>query len=340
MRQTLFFVLVCCQLLLSCDPKIAQQDAIVTGKKSGFLIGNEGNFQWGNASLSLYDNIENKLYKDIYKSTNNKDLGDVLQSVSYFNNAYYLVVNHSSKIEAIDAQNYKSLFSITGLISPRYFVAINPNKAYVSDMQANGIYVLNLNEKSVQKIIPLQGWNEQLLVVGNKLFVCNKNTHNLYIIDTQTDRVTDSILVAKGANSICVDANQKIWLACGGNLTNYPGYLFQIDPETKDILKQFKFKVNEAPNAVQYEPSNNMVYYLNGGLFQLSVDDSALTTLPIISKKNANLYAFKIIDQQLLLSDVKDFVQASEIGIYTLQGNLIQSFTGGINASSFCKLIN
>ncbi len=340
MMYRFIFIWALCQILLGCDPKIDHQDTPVSGGKNGFLIGNEGNFQWGNASLSLFDKSENKLYKDIYKSTNQKDLGDVLQSVTYYNNAYYLIVNHSGKIEAIDAQNYQSLFSITGMLSPRYFVAINSSKAYVSDMQANGIYVLNLIERKIEKTITLQGWNEQLLVVGNKLFVCNKNTNNLYIIDTQSDSVIDSIIVAKGANGICLDANQKIWLGCGGSLTNYPGYLFQIDPETKSILKQFAFKINEAPTAIQFEASNNSLYFLNGSLFQLSTNDSVLPTEPIVSKKNANFYGFNIIDQQLLLSDVKDFVQASEIGIYNLQGQLIQTFTGGINASTFCKLVH
>ncbi len=339
MRRIIFLWAVF-QLMLSCDPKIEHEVTAITGKKNGFLIGNEGNFQWGNASLSLYDKLEKKVYKDIYKSSNNKDLGDVLQSVTYFNNAYYLVVNHSGKLEAIDSDNFKTKFTITGMRSPRYFTAINKEKAYVSDMLVNGIYCINLTEKKIEKIIPLPGWNEQLLIVGNTLFVCNKNSNKLFLIDTQTNTVTDSIQVAKGANSICLDANQKIWLACGGSLTNYAGYLFQIDPRTKHIIKQFEFKLNEAPTAIQFESSNNCLYYLNGSLFQLADTATILPSVPIVKKMNANFYGFNIIDQQLLLADVKDFVQSSTISIYDLNGNLIETFTGGINAASFCKLAN
>jgi len=325
-------------LLGACDPKIENQIQSPTNTNKGFLIGNEGNFQWGNASLSLYDNTQNILYKDIYSSVNKQALGDVLQSIYSYQNLYYLVVNHSSKIEAIDAIDFKKSFTLNGFVSPRYMLAKNKQKAYVSDMQANGVYVVNLEAKKIEKTIPLAGWNEQMILIENTLFVCSKNSNYLYLINTETDIVSDSILVAKGANSICLDASNKIWVACGGSLTNYPGYLFQIDPSNKKVSKQFTFKTGEAPTAIAFENSNNALYYLNGSLFKLNAQDSILPSIAIIEKAKSNFYGFNIIDQQLVLSDVKDFVQSSEISIYELTGKKLKSVTGGINASTFVKL--
>jgi hypothetical protein len=325
-------------LLIACDPKVETTNLTPISTSKGFLIGNEGNFQWGNASLSLYDNSQNILYKDIYSSINNQSLGDVLQSVYYYQNLYYLVVNHSSKIEAINAKDFKRSFTLNGFVSPRYMLAKNEQKAYVSDMQANGVYVVNLETKKIEKTIPLAGWSEQMVLFENTLFVCSKNSEYLYLINTENDVVSDSILVAKGANSICLDAANKIWLACGGSLTNYTGYLFQIDPLNKKINKQFVFQANEAPTAIAFEKSNNTLYYLNGSLYQLNMQDSILPKQAIIDKAKANFYGFNIIDQQLILSDVKDFVQSAEISVYDLRGKKIKSFIGGINASTFVQL--
>ena len=314
--RSFLLVLLGIFLLNACDPKIENPIQTPTHTSKGFLIGNEGNFQWGNASLSLYDNTQNIFYKDIYSSVNKQALGDVLQSVYYYQNLYYLVVNHSSKIEAIDAIDFKKSFTLNGFVSPRYMLAKNKQKAYVSDMQANGVYVVNLEAKKIEKTIPLAGWNEQMILIENMLFVCSKNSNYLYLINTETDVVCDSILVAKGANSICLDASNKIWVACGGSLTNYPGYLFQIDPSNKKITKQFNFKTGEAPTAIAFENSNHSLYYLNGSLYQLNAQDSILPSKAIIERANSNFYGFNIIDQQLILSDVKDFVQSSEISIY------------------------
>ena len=73
-------------------------------------------------------------------------------------------------------------------------------------------------------------------------------------------------------------------------------------------------------------------------MYQLNAQDSILPSKAIIERANSNFYGFNIIDQQLILSDVKDFVQSSEISIYELTGKKLTAITGGINASTFVKL--
>ena len=65
------------------------------------LVCNEGNFRWGNASAGILNLSNQKWVEDGFKQVNGRSLGDVLQSATYWNENWWLVVNNSSKIEGI-----------------------------------------------------------------------------------------------------------------------------------------------------------------------------------------------------------------------------------------------
>ena len=46
------------------------------------LIGNEGNFQYGNASLSSYNKNSKEIVNNLYRNINQEPIGDVLHSIS------------------------------------------------------------------------------------------------------------------------------------------------------------------------------------------------------------------------------------------------------------------
>ena len=107
-------------LISSCDkPKsLGKEDHFLS---EGILISNEGNFQWGNASVSFYDEEKDTLLQDVFQSVNQRPLGDVLQSI-YLDDKYaYLVVNNSGKIEVVEKHSFDLQHTISGFMSPRYF---------------------------------------------------------------------------------------------------------------------------------------------------------------------------------------------------------------------------
>ena len=66
------------------------------------LIGNEGNFQYGNASLSIYNKETNEINNGVYESLNQANLGDVLHSMYQVDHEIYLIINNSGKIIIIE----------------------------------------------------------------------------------------------------------------------------------------------------------------------------------------------------------------------------------------------
>src|SRR5665648_62997 len=86
---------------------------------SGVFILNEGNFRWGNGSLSFYSYDSSKIYNDLFHTINGRPLGDVPNSMKTIGDKAYIVVNNSGKIEVINSNTLESLTTINGLISPR-----------------------------------------------------------------------------------------------------------------------------------------------------------------------------------------------------------------------------
>ena len=107
------------------------------------LIGCEGNFGWGNASLSSYNPTTNNTTNQVFSGVNGFSLGDVLQDLTEANGKLYITMNNSGKIVVIDTSDYTFLGEITGLTSPRYFKALNDATGYVSDLYANSKKVID-----------------------------------------------------------------------------------------------------------------------------------------------------------------------------------------------------
>ena len=119
----------------------AVEDFNATG--AGLFIANEGNFQYGNATLSYYDPATKQVQNEIFFRANGMKLGDVAQSMIIHDNKGWVVVNNSHVIFAIDLNTFKEVGRIENLTSPRYIHFLSDEKAYVTQLWDNRIFIIN-----------------------------------------------------------------------------------------------------------------------------------------------------------------------------------------------------
>jgi DNA-binding beta-propeller fold protein YncE len=329
-------------------PPVAPIDSTITYNKGVFVI-NEGNFNWANASVSYIAGKTDVIYSDIYKVANDRALGDVAQSMNILGNRGFIVVNNSNKIEVVSLADFKSLATITGFNSPRYIGFVDSTKAYVTNMQRN-ISVVDLRKNVIAKTIATPYWTEGLLHFGNYMFVTciggfNQTTADrksqVYIIDTRSDIIIDSLAMGKEPVSITVDRKNKIWVICTGGYNNYEApTIKRIDPALMIVEKTFTFPVQQGvPSRLCINPSGDTLYFINGGVFQMPVSATELPSTALI-QANGHLFYGLGIDPNTGEVYVSDAVNYTQNGyVYRCSqssGQVLHTYTAGRIPGSFC----
>lgn len=325
----------------SCDkaPQSPEIIAIPDSTLGGVFIINEGNYMQGNAELSFLDIGLKQKFDNVFFQANNRKLGDVFQSMNIINDYGYLVINNSSKIEIINPKTFKSIGTISGLRSPRYIIKTSTNKAYVSDIYDNHIFVVDLNSNQILKKIPLWGWVEEMISINGKTYATNMRGSSINIIDEKTDQIVDSIETPFAPKNILKDSTNHIWVLCGdANASDKRHFIVRINLETKQITKQFEIKTPQTnANKLRINTTGNTLFWIDEGVFKMDINDSILPPNPIIDKQQRIFYGLAIDPKyhEIMVSDAKDFNSNSDVYRYDFNGQLLGKFTGGKITSDF-----
>jgi len=307
----------------------------------GVFIVNEGNYTQGNASISFYNYYTHKIYQSIFYNKNKRPLGDVAVSMNIINGLAYIVVNNSGKIEVVNPEDFNSVKTITGFISPRFILPINNQKAYVSDLRSTNISILNPENNIIIGKIACGKSTDRMLNVDNLVFVCNwseyyvhQANNTILVINSITDQLIDSIKVGKEPNSMVVDKNKKLWVLSSGGYNNetYPE-LNCINISNLQIEKTILFPNKYlSPQCLTINKTGDTLFYINNDIYKMSINDNLLPLYPIIFKKSHLFYtlALSLERNELFVSDAIDYNQNGYIFRYSSNGMILDSVRSGI----------
>lgn len=319
-------------------------DAIPT--QEGLFITNEGNFMYGNASLSYYIPSQKRIENEIFTRANGQKLGDVAQSMIIRNGLGYIVVNNSGVIYVIDINTFKVKGEITGLISPRYIHFISDSKAYVTDLYAQQITIFNPQTFRITGRINTPGHEstEQMVQYDKYIFVnCWSYDNKILVVDSEADTVVDSIQVGIQPTSLVIDKYNKIWTVTDGGYEGSPyGYeapsLYRIDAATRKIEKEFKFRQGEHPSEVVLNGTRDTLHFINKSIWRMDVTENKLPIRAFIEYKGTIFYGLTVDPKtsEVYVADAIDYVQPGTIYRYSPQAGLTDSFKAGITPGAFC----
>jgi DNA-binding beta-propeller fold protein YncE len=286
----------------------------------------------------LFDETQG-IVSDNYFKLKNPDavLGSVPQSITKIGINYFLVVNNTNKIIVLDS-NFVKITEINNLLSPRYVLALPNNKAYVTDLKANAIHIINTQTFAKIGTIPCAGWTEKMILIGSLAYITNYNKSILYVVDINTDAIADSIAITKGAEAIEKDKNNNIWVMCTSVYNTEHKYIYNINPSTKTIIKTFEFAINAAPSKMCINNAGNCLYYINKHVYKLGIDDATLPTNFVIDGSAPKiLYGLAIqpSNENIYVSDSKAGQSISKIFVYKNTGETITNFDAGYFAGNF-----
>jgi glutamine cyclotransferase len=316
----------------------------------GLFITNEGNFQSGNATLSFYDPQSKHVENELFYRANAMKLGDVAQSMTIRDGIGWVVVNNSHVIFAIDINTGREIGRITNLTSPRYIHFLSDEKAYVTQIWDNRIFIVNPSTFSITGYIECpdmtmeQGSTEQMVQVGKYVYTnCWSYQNRILKIDTETDKVVDELEIGIQPTSLVLDKNNKMWTVTDGGYSGSPyGYeapsLYKIDPHTFTVERSYRFSLGDAPSEVQLNGDGSKLYWINDDIWELDVDKGTIPSRPFIASKGTIYYGLTVdpSNGDVYVADAIDYQQQGQILRYSQDGELLDSFYVGIIPGAFC----
>jgi hypothetical protein len=305
---------------------------------NGVFVVNEGNFQSSNGSVSYIDFTTNEVFNDIIRANNPFiTIGDVCQSLYFYQGYYFLVVNNSGKIEIFDS-NFKYFKTIANLGSPR-FISFKGNEFYISNINSNKIDIGSINNMNIISSISTKTWTEEMLIIKDTLYATCPNKEFVLKIDITSKEVIDSIWCGMGNQSIVQQGDSILWIQSVGDDT-HSGNISSYHILSKQLHTVTTWNYYPLVSRLCIDTINQKIYWINKDVVFLPTSNPNISLTPSVAipAGSKNYYSISLNpykQNELWISNVKDYVQSSEIEVYNNQYVLKKAFVTGIISGFF-----
>ncbi len=327
-------------------------DVDLFGSRGVFII-NEGNYLYGNSSLSYYDMESGEVINNIYSLANRVPLGDVAYSMQIYHDKAYIVVNNSGCIHVVDANTMLHVATIENLPSPRHILFLSDDKALVSDLYARAISVINPQTYTVIGSIQTgdaslpynRHSSEYLIPVGGKVFTNSWSFDNqVLVIDINEQKVVDKIEVGLQPLAMVKDMNNNLWVINDGGYAGNPAgheipSLMRINTQTHRVDLTLTFSsITDNVGQIAINPAGDSLYFICNHLFAMHVDDTQLPTEPLVYRNGRSFRALTVdrVSGDIFISDAIDYMSEGVVYRYKSNGKAVDTIGVGIIPGNFC----
>ncbi|MEN9918171.1 MAG: hypothetical protein RL662_607 [Bacteroidota bacterium] len=339
-------VLTCFLSVLSSCEK--DNDPVVVSPKSPIrvLIANEGQFTYGTASMTALMR-DGEVRNDVFRTANDRPLGDVAQSITHHNTYYYVTLNNSRKIEVMNDTDFKSVETILtpDASIPTYMCYMGGDSMAVSEKGSKGrLMIMDLNHgkqrEPIRRIIDGVGSGNQMVVMNGKLFLAGA-TLRVFTLGQVSKSAMRSILGSDGKaisvtgdSKLIVDKNNKIWALTSKKLVC-------IDPVTESVVKELPFTgitIGMFEGRLEISPDQTKLYFTGRvnsvkGILTVNITDEVAPTQLLFPLTDVrNLYNMAVSREgTIFICDVLfGSIARGLVHEYSVLGEKINSIEAGI----------
>ncbi len=316
------------------------------------LVVCEGSLGLGNSMLTVLPGDSTEVpVEDAFQSANGQLLGDVFQSMTRIGLGWALCINNSDKVLLVDGKTFKLKSSVT-IPKPRYLLQVTPDKAYVSTLFSNKLYVLNTASFTVLNTIELPAKNPEGMLIhnGQVLVACwDTACSQLYQIDPAEDRiVAQKALPARAPREILKDAAGKLWVLSGNDPQGVPSTFTVLNADNYSVEKRFPFVSGKEVLKPVFNTAADTLYWLSidyynsgpgqSGVFRMPVAAQNLPQTAFVSSGNLQYFwglGIQPATGNVYVADPKGFTQRGETLIYSPAGTLLNRYPTGVGPGHF-----
>lgn len=313
----------------SCHEEIGPQavnGSTVVPDSNAVVIVNEGNFQWGNASIGLYNPDLDSYQDGLYRAANGKALGDVLQEAHKIGNRYYLVLNGSNEL-VICQENWEELYRIPGQQAP-YRLQYWQGGIWMSDLYQPRIQELNLDGQLVQEL-NLSGAAKSLAIwQGNLLIAHQRKLEMLNSIGTGLESLWQTTVDIK---AVLIHQDQLFIALGNGTLWSWS------HPDSNMVLID---SLNLVDAGLSEGLSTQGFYSYDGDSVYLHSQNQGYTGHALCKLSCENFYGmdYHSESKSLFIFDALNYVQPHRVWQLDAQnGRILHEFSAGALPNGIIK---
>lgn len=341
-------VLISSAFFVSCSNDDDNNDEPRGDYENGIFIVNEGNFGKTNGTISYLSDdlsIENNVFSLVNPG---KTTGDTPLFIGFKDDAAYIVVNGSNKIEVVNRYTFKSIATVTANLNNPRFIAFANGKGYVtnwgegSDPADDYVAVLDLTTNTVTSSISVVEGPEKIIENDGKLYVAHKGGwgqgNSLTVINSATNTVVTNFVVGDVPSDLVKD-NGTLYILCNGKPyyadVETAGKIVKVNLSTNTVSSTLDFTGITHPGFLDIEDSK--VYYTIGNnIYSMAANATSLPATALFKAADVtNLYGFAVEDNKIYAADAINNQDPGEAYIYSLTGTKNKSFTVGISPNGF-----
>jgi hypothetical protein len=304
-------------------------------KKVGILC--EGNFLWGNAQLDVWVLDSNLFIDKAFEKSNQKPIGDVLQSAFMYGNSLYLVVNNSGLLYVLNPNTLEVRKRITGFKSPRY-AAVHDGKIYISDLEANAVSVFDTLTEEVKSIQILEnaegsrsGWTEGICFWNQKI-VAAVNDGFLWVFDPVAIS-SELIETDTGSRHIAIDSRNRLWI---GSSSGVQSSLKALNQDFELVYTKSWTNEGEISRLSASLTGDTLWCIRSGSLVGISVESPVQEFSKIVPYTNIYGMGIDPATGEIYVSDAGDYVSRGRWSMLNSAGDsIIHSGKTGIIPGGF-----
>ena len=331
-----FFVLALIFSLSSCtrDAIIIPEPPVILSTNGAYIL-SEGRFTLGSSKLSYYSISSNTFYESIFSPGN---LGLYPDGLIIFNNNLYITeqgnFGSAGRIYKCDTVGAVLTSQVVG--TNPYSLTIANNKIYVTNGPARNVSVLDLNSLSLITTINVGVYPQEILALGNKVFVCNTSLYGgaqdstVSVIDVSTDQVAATITVQKDPSSLAVTNDNNLIVGCPGQF----GYAYIIDPNSYNKIDSF-LSIDGMGKDIAVDTESDDIFFISNSNNIISINLVSRVSAVVINKPSGTSffygYNYDYINKKHYVCDAKNFTTNGSLYIYNESGALENTYTTGVS---------
>lgn len=347
-------------LFVSCsdDDAEAGKRAPLGSYDYGVLVLNEGNYTFDNASVSYISEDFSVTQNNVFSIVNDENLGDVAQSIGFYNDLAYIVVNNSNSIQVVNRYTFQKVAKITTDINNPRYIAFADGKGYVTNWgdptntADDYVAVINLSANSVSSKIPVTEGPERIIENAGKLYVSHIGGYGFgnSVSVLSNDALSTNITVGDLPDELNI-IDENLWVSCKGrpdyaSAGETAGKFVKVNLSTNAVSGTLEFPASATPTHLGKSAisGSEIFYNIGSKIYKVSPTATVLPTnllFDAAAQGVNSIYGFAVNNSRIYVANAFGFDVSGKVHVYasgenaTVAGNLLQTITVGVGPSGF-----